>query len=1485
MAVCDVEFKLAKELKALCEPYGKKWIEKESKESAKILHKLGLLYHKNACAKAPPRSSEQKRKFIQSAALLNCALVRQPTEAEQIRSDLLSLCSDIIRCAGGVQTVCNLVDYAKTLKEEVEKWRQSLKEEVNRIPHIQDERCEQDLKDLEDKKIKVTEIYQNEITEKYKSFMRQVSHFAFEVLGKRPSSFALVGMGSMARKEITPYSDFENIILLKDEVQFEKDYEDVLEFFRWYAVIFQVIIINMGETILPSVNIPSLNDSNTKNGDWFYDAHTKRGISLDGMMPHACKSPLGRPATENKPFPMELIKTVSEMANLVTKEEDLKNGYHLADILTNTCFVDGSEEIHKVFIEKVQNCSTNVQNQNDSTLSAMIKEDLHNHSTKLGISSTINNDSYNVKQFVYRSTTIFITGIAKLHKVPPGSCFEIIRKMRENNLTSETFSRKLQYAVAVGCEIRLKAYLTAGQQNDFIHTSLDGTEEDISSSLVKAVGKKSCYDYFEIACCLQYDTMEVFNFKYDTSYMYYHPVTMCITISSFLHMYDRIIDAWHFVRNNPILEDRPNLSDINTDDDDEFENDVCDSELVETDDDDTNAERMVYAGDEFDNSFDDGSIAVDVFEYADKTEGDRLSCKVVTHPENASSNNATDAHSANNCVVENADGKRHLTTNKIAKSDNVLADGECQTNVEKIDNDDQRLVFSGETGGKFATCKHNGSTFIQFGNNTAGSGDICVQTHASAFDTKDDGADCQLKSAERNDSYYNIDSTGGNKAHTNDKSLEIERAVKSPATVKTNSVEVETLLGSWHERMQDFNCKIVRSASSLPEKSKLDLVSSKNDELGKAIDVLIYFGKYFRDKAVYLEALDYLRISLKLLKNSENKAKDDYNQLQCLFWIGKCNMGIKEFLTAVDNFQKILELKSSYSVLELQKKQEVQSLEWNCVKELATSQYTLNRFEEACKNFQKAFDGYHSLNMVDDASFCLGKLGYCFFYKMINFQEASFVFQRLLNYFEASFDESSAKYLETKAVCHFHLGRCKLKLQRYEEAKLHIKAAIKLCQSSNIEQYEEKKLTARCLFFKGIAEQKTNKDEKAFNSFSKSLELLKNLCDVFGFEQHSIFMALCHENIALCHFRQKHSQLVIHHRKEALKIFELEKNRDNNIRNVLRLNQRLGDIYKMLRKCDVAYDYYNTALSIHLELCEESHSITSAWLYRACGVCLKRLGKCQNAQQYLKKSVEISLQCLLTGNTDKPYIWREVGMCYWDLCDYRQARESFEKYLKRLQLLDDSTEQTKYHLACVLQRISWCFQKDKNWEEAFKYCRQSLEKFRLLDKTPNYDFKIASLLDDIGVHFLCRNKIDEAKKHFEEAKGLCKTLSQTPKVLDRLASCCEHIGKCCKKQMVYNEAIENFKEARSNFEKILAKPFYRLSEENLLFKMAQVSRNTGFCLRSSGLLLESNEHFNLALESLEKLPSKPNYIEERAFILKHIGINFKNLQNYQTATR
>ena len=79
------------------------------------------------------------------------------------------------------------------------------------------------------------------------------------------------------------------------------------------------------------------------------------GVLFDGMMSHTCKFPLGRiqSATE-KPFKTELIKPVDKMLKYLSSEESLKNGYHLNEILTDTCFVDGDQIVYDEFLEFVQ---------------------------------------------------------------------------------------------------------------------------------------------------------------------------------------------------------------------------------------------------------------------------------------------------------------------------------------------------------------------------------------------------------------------------------------------------------------------------------------------------------------------------------------------------------------------------------------------------------------------------------------------------------------------------------------------------------------------------------------------------------------------------------------------------------------------------------------------------------------------------------------------------------------------------------------------------------------------------------------------------------------------------------------------------------------------------------------------------------------------------------------------------------------------------
>jgi len=71
-------------------------------------------------------------------------------------------------------------------------------------------------------------------------------------------------MGSLAKKEITLYSDFEHAIVLEEGIQNRTNYKDILAYFRWFSVIFHLVVINVGETIVPSICLPFINNPRKK---------------------------------------------------------------------------------------------------------------------------------------------------------------------------------------------------------------------------------------------------------------------------------------------------------------------------------------------------------------------------------------------------------------------------------------------------------------------------------------------------------------------------------------------------------------------------------------------------------------------------------------------------------------------------------------------------------------------------------------------------------------------------------------------------------------------------------------------------------------------------------------------------------------------------------------------------------------------------------------------------------------------------------------------------------------------------------------------------------------------------------------------------------------------------------------------------------------------------------------------------------------------
>ena len=473
------ETELQQQLQEVCSKRGR---ELDLTKSAEIFNKLGLLYKTR---------SPDKIRLIQSSALLNAAIVRQP-DNPKFQDDLHDLCKHVLRCANAKQHLANLVSIAKRVKIQIEKMRTEVRNSLQDIQNLL-KKCEDtDQNTLERTYSDKIKIMQYTLSRDYKRVMAEVSQKCIQIMGTPPCEYTLVGMGSLARNEITPYSDFEHIILLDNVHQRTNSNENshIKEYFRWYSVLFHIIVINLQETIIPNVAIACLNDTLTSGGDWFWDTYTTQGISFDSLKPLASKVPLGRTQkTPNKPWTTELIKPVDEMVKFLDEEEDLKNGYKLADILTRTCYVDGDEMIYNEFCQKVK--STLKHNQSNLlNVKKQLAEDLRNYdaSDNFQMFAISQSTSINIKRIFYRSITLFVSALGRLHDIDKNSCFDIIDDIHRRHEINDVSANRLLHAVAVACHVRLFHYMSKNGQDDAIYRQEEpGTAVKLTNTIKTAV--------------------------------------------------------------------------------------------------------------------------------------------------------------------------------------------------------------------------------------------------------------------------------------------------------------------------------------------------------------------------------------------------------------------------------------------------------------------------------------------------------------------------------------------------------------------------------------------------------------------------------------------------------------------------------------------------------------------------------------------------------------------------------------------------------------------------------------------------------------------------------------------------------------------------------------------------------------------------------------------------------------------------------------
>ena len=156
----------------------------------------------------------------------------------------------------------------------------------------------------------------------------------------------------------------------------------------------------------------------------------------------------------------ELIKPISEMLKYLTTTENLKNGYHLKNILTKTCYVSGDMSIFENFQKQKTQM---LDNEDRKTVVDEIKiqtnEDLDAVATRKNLLKLKRSQSLDIKKVIYRSTTLFISTMACLNNIHACSCFDIVEDLERKNKISSFAKNELLFAVALACETRLRWYM------------------------------------------------------------------------------------------------------------------------------------------------------------------------------------------------------------------------------------------------------------------------------------------------------------------------------------------------------------------------------------------------------------------------------------------------------------------------------------------------------------------------------------------------------------------------------------------------------------------------------------------------------------------------------------------------------------------------------------------------------------------------------------------------------------------------------------------------------------------------------------------------------------------------------------------------------------------------------------------------------------------------------------------------------------------
>ncbi len=355
------------------------------------------------------------------------------------------------------------------------------------------------IKDLQGKK-SIRDIVKT-LTAGYKSILNTLILDCQYLLGPPPVKWACIGMGSMARDEMCPYSDLEFAFLI------EKKSDENLRYFRTLTQFLELKIINFGETRFPIF------------GKLFGESSSKASLTPDGFsMDIGGNTPLGKPGF------FELIDTPFNLSQFqCTRWMDAD--IIVTNALSTVCCVSGDNALVKAY-HKAKTTQHKAQEGKFLAKGAPFCEKLalqliegHLNEFKPNLSfEKQETNAFGIKKELYRPLQSLLGSLTLFCGLKPQSTFEMIDQLAKKKLLSSKGAQNLTQALSQVLNLRFEAHIFYQNEEEFLLHIEQGQPQDPHYLYLDERRLASLHEIYKVLIPLHNCTEQFFRTKNPKSF-------------------------------------------------------------------------------------------------------------------------------------------------------------------------------------------------------------------------------------------------------------------------------------------------------------------------------------------------------------------------------------------------------------------------------------------------------------------------------------------------------------------------------------------------------------------------------------------------------------------------------------------------------------------------------------------------------------------------------------------------------------------------------------------------------------------------------------------------------------------------------------------------------------------------------------------------------------------------------------------------------